>query len=364
MMNGIKLLCVVLLALSAIGVDAAGSPEDRPEVTATGVTPPDPVDPVPEEPPADDLDPRVAALRQFEPLSIPHASWFLTRDLLRDSELLAEYVRITGVCTLSLLWSDDQAYVACGRAIDTAGRGMIAILYSPYNQQDADSAASFDAAWAAELLHVSQRLQHVKSLPQGELIQLALLDHEQYRHDEEPLVGAKLAVMYQIFHQHVLLVTWYGQGMIRRNVREENGWELFPKTLPSVPHDGLFGIALFELHNLTLTREVIRRSAAEADKHGADLAAWVCLGTGYAYEWDTGGDRVWRRDLTYPRANTWRFGFDLAHKYVSARPEVFAPYDRIKLVIFYPAPYGPANRFWHDHFLAYLHGWNRKPMEK
>ncbi len=319
---------------------------------------------MPEAPPVDQADPRIADLQEFAPLSIPHASWWLPKQVWADQNLLTEYVRITGVCSLSLLWSPDAAYAACAAAIDQAGRGIIALNYSPYHRLEAESAGHFDLCWAAELLDVAERLEHVRGLPGGNLVQLAILDHERYNQSQYPTVALKLAAMYLVFHEQIATVTWYGQGWWERAVWAPDGWQLFPRTLPTVPHDGLFGVTLYQLNNLTLMRESIRRSAAEADRQNARLAAWVRLGIGYGYEWHLEGLWAPRRKVTYPLANSWRLGFDLAHTYASKRPAVFAPYDRIKLVIFYPAPYGPANKYFHDHFVAYLHGWYGKKMER
>jgi hypothetical protein len=102
-------------------------------------------------------------------------------------------------------------------------------------------------------------------------------------------------------------------------------------------------------------RETFRRTCKLADELGIeDVTPYVALGAGYRrgitefQHWDPD----WSYDIVY----SYMMGAELNIKWYGDRPERFAPYNRAKVIVFYPSPFNGGTPDWARHFIAYVRG--------
>ena len=119
-----------------------------------------------------------------------------------------------------------------------------------------------------------------------------------------------------------------------------------------------FGCSLYRVPEIGYTRETYRRTAQNAEVHKCDeVTPWIALASGYRRQPDKFHD--WSLDWNYDLVYSWQLGREVNHSWfgVPERAERFAPWNKARIAIFYPEPFGRSPH-WGRHFVAYVHGAN------
>jgi hypothetical protein len=82
---------------------------------------------------------------------------------------------------------------------------------------------------------------------------------------------------------------------------------------------------------------------------------WVALGAGFK-RWNGSLFHTWFDDWNFDVGVSRALGRELNHAYYSDRPELYAPWGRARIVVFYPQPFQAATPSWGSHFTAYCQG--------
>jgi len=147
-------------------------------------------------------------------------------------------------------------------------------------------------------------------------------------------------------------IEWFGRGVMPAAV--DSGWAKTSYWTGKEIKSSLSCI-LYSVPEIELTRETFRRTCNLADQMGIEeVTAWVALGAGYRRR--LGQPRRWCPDWDYDLVYSWILGAELNNKWYGDRPERFAPYNRAKIVIFYPPPFDKRTPSWAKHFIAYVRG--------
>jgi hypothetical protein len=146
-------------------------------------------------------------------------------------------------------------------------------------------------------------------------------------------------------------IEWFSRGI--RQGATGDGWVKTPYWTGKEIKPSL-SCSLYMLPEIEATRERFRRTCKLADEMGVeDVTPWVALGAGYRRGIDgTYWDSDWSYDIIY----SYQFGSELNHRWYGDRPERFAPYNRAKVIIFYPPPFDKRVPDWGRHFIAYVRG--------
>jgi len=147
-------------------------------------------------------------------------------------------------------------------------------------------------------------------------------------------------------------IEWYGRGM--SVVSAGDGWKkgsyfTGKEIMPTL------SCSLYCLAELERMHETYRRTADLAGQLGIeDVTPWVALASGYrrglkkTFYWD----KDWDYNLIYSHI----IGRELNIPWYGQRPKRFAPFNRVKVIIFYPAPFDKRTPGWTKHFIAYVRG--------
>jgi hypothetical protein len=147
-------------------------------------------------------------------------------------------------------------------------------------------------------------------------------------------------------------IEWFGRGMIQAAV--DSGWS---KTRYWTGREikAPLSCSLYAISEIECMRETYRRTCKLADELGIeDVTPWVALGAGYKR--DIEKFQRWSFDWDYDLVYSWLLGAELNIKWYGDRPERFAPYNRAKVIIFYPPPFDTRTPNWPKHFIAYVRG--------
>jgi len=116
--------------------------------------------------------------------------------------------------------------------------------------------------------------------------------------------------------------------------------------------------SLYTVPEIERTRETFRRTAKLADELGiSDVTPWVALASGYRRHKDE--FQKFSLDWDYDIIYSYLLGAELNIEWYGDRPKRFAPYNRAKVVIFYPPPFDKRTTHWVKHFIAYVRGATR-----
>ena len=112
-----------------------------------------------------------------------------------------------------------------------------------------------------------------------------------------------------------------------------------------------------ELNDLKKRMEAIREGVNAADHGCNEITPWIALASGYRRQTDKYHE--WSHDWNYDLIYSWTLGLELHSRWhgVDERAERFAPWNRAKIAIFYPEPFGRSPH-WGEHFVAYVRGAN------
>jgi len=318
-----------------------------------------------------------AKLRELRPLPKVHYSWGLSRQLLddRNSRTLYELARITHAlclfgesCTQTQV--DNCAYT-CARINKTDPKitARIGLNFSPWHRRFGKDLppANKGPTYHEELQFLDSRMQKVKQwLEQSNhkyqtdvKIGAVLLDSERF-HIKSDDDAWNRAVREKLNDVHKLAtaiypaakIEWFGRGITR--IWGGNGWGRMPYFTGREIKAPL-SCQLYSIPEIERMRETYRRTTILAEEIGVDeVTPWVALGAGYRrgirkkQYWDF----HWDYNLIY----SYQIGAELNIAWYAQQASRFAPYDKAKVIVFYPAPFDQRVTAWTKHFIAYVRG--------
>jgi hypothetical protein len=86
----------------------------------------------------------------------------------------------------------------------------------------------------------------------------------------------------------------------------------------------------------------------------SEVTPWIALASGYRRgikQWQK-FDEDWDYDIIY----SYQIGMELSHPWFAKNAKAFAPYNRAKIIVFYPNPFAENTPHWGKHFIAYVRG--------
>lgn len=331
---------------------------------------------VPAEDPVPDDEQVRSWLAELKPLPKVHYSWPVPLGRIPE-ELLYEYVRLTHAVSLSGEWSKpeqmDQAVAVCKRVNSDAPEipASIRINYSVWHRRFGKDLPPTDTGptHQAELDYLKSRLEFLRdelrtaNRKQDTEIRISAMlfdsEHFHVRPDDAAwnrAITAKYDAAYDMVREFFpgVRIEWYARGAIHPGA-SSTGWSQ-AKYFTLEEKGDSFGCSLYQVPEIGNTREIFRRTARNAEEHGCDeVTPWIALASGYRRQVDTYHEFSldWNYDLIY----SWQLGAEINHPWFGAteRAERFAPWNRAKIAIFYPEPFGRTPH-WPQHFVAYVRG--------
>lgn len=311
-------------------------------------------------------DPGADRLRDLRPLPKPHYSWPLPGSMLTpDSAVLREYTRITHAVSVrgeSVTAPQIAAAVVACKAANAAGPSVpatIAINYSPWHRRfprdrpptDVGSAATAEVdAYRAALERIRGSLADANREHAADVrVSALLLDCERFRISDDEEWNAAMTrkhdaiadVSREVFPD--ARVEWYARGGF--STAGDATWRRSPYFTLRERGDS-FSCALYGGPRLDEMREAYRRTRAEATAHAvSSVTPWIALGAGYAPD---GSRRRWSFDWPYDQAASARLGAEVNGG--------AAPWDTVRVVVFYPSPFDDRMPRGPQHFVAYVEG--------
>lgn len=315
-------------------------------------------------------------LRELKPLPKVHYSWPLPMRQISDSVLL-EYARITQALSLSGEWSqsrDIERAVSVCKMVNAASPKVpatIGVNFSVWHRRfDKDLPPTDTGAthWG-ELAYLRRRLDWVKETVANAnrkyqanvSVSAMLLDSERF-HTKTNDVAWNEAITAKYDAAHGIIkdvfpkvrVDWYARGAVHPGASVK-GWSE-AKYFTLKEKGDSFGCSLYHGPEIGYTREIFRRTSANAAKHGCEeVTPWIALASGYRRQ--TTQYHEFSLDWNYDLIYSWMLGAEVNVAWYGApeRHERFAPWNKAKVAIFYPEPFG-RSPYWVDHFVAYVRG--------
>ena len=312
-------------------------------------------------------------LSQLQPLAKVHYSWPVP-DYVNNA-YMNEYTRITHALTISGEWVKESQLDRCVRICAQVNNAnpkipaTLAVNFSPWHirfKKDLPPTERGESYWD-ELTFFEERCYLIKdwlklSNTRNESdisITAVTLDSERFVVRENDPIWNE-AIREALDQIHIMTrkifpnarIEWYGRG-IQHN-QSETGWSKSGFWTGNEIKSPL-SCSLYTVPELERTRETFRRTCILADQMQInDVTPWVALAAG-AQRHPT-KFQVWKTDWDYDLVYSWLIGAELNHPWYAERPDRFAPYNRAKIVIFYPPPFDKRSPSWTKHFIAYVRG--------
>lgn len=317
-----------------------------------------------------------AKLMLLKPLPKIHYYWPPNADLLetRDSRKLYELARITHSLCISGEWCNkeqvDNGVYICARLNKTnpAVKVSLGVNFTPWTKKFGKDLPPTDRGptYFEELRWFDERARLIKNWVDesnrmyGSDIKITAVtldcerfavetNNELWNEGIRQMLDAAHTKMQSLFPG--ARIEWYNRGV--DNVERGNGWERSNiwtgrEITPSLSYPA------YRVPEIELTREHFRRTCKLADQMNiSDVTPWVALASGdrrgikktrFDYDWDY--------DIIY----SYLIGAELNISWYGERPERFAPYNRIKVIVFWPPPFDKRVPEWGKHFIAYVRG--------
>ena len=146
-------------------------------------------------------------------------------------------------------------------------------------------------------------------------------------------------------------IEWYDRGVKRyRGVSWAKTGRFTGKEIKAP-----FSCPLYTLPETERMRETYRRTCTLADTFNIkEVTPWVALAAGYRPSITEG--EYWDMDWDYDLVYSYKFGAELNVKAYGDQPKKYAPYNRAKVIIFYPPLFDKRAKHWARHFIAYVRG--------
>ncbi|MFZ0034820.1 MAG: hypothetical protein WAK60_07525 [Sedimentisphaerales bacterium] len=317
-----------------------------------------------------------AKLSALKPLPKVHYSWTPPPKLLEDrnNQRLYELARIMHSLSLSGIWATkqqvDNCVYTCARLNRTEPsiRSSLAFNFSPWHSKFDKNLPPTDrgASYEEEIRFFEERAKLVsdwvaqsnENYHSDVKISAILLDCERFHvlPDNEKWNEA-IRENLDIIHTKTQAIfpeariEWYGRGMIQ--VANDKVWD---KTgyWTGKEIKAPLSCSFYTVPEIESMRERFSRTCKLADQMGiSDVTPYVALAAGYRRGLDgTYFDFNWSYDIIY----SYLIGAELNIKWYGDRPERFAPYNRAKVVSFYPPPFDERSPDWAIYFIAYVRG--------
>ncbi len=321
----------------------------------------------------------LAWMKQLKPLPKVHYSWPISLSKDRD-KLLYQYVRLTHAVSLrgesATPANVDQAVDLCNRVNQTNPKqpASLGINFSVWHHRFGKGLppTDFGPSHKAELDYLRKRMKAIRvSVASANIrnradvkVTAILFDCERFvtRSNDEvwnAAITRKFNEAYDLVKGifPAARIEWYARGGISRSAAE-TGWS--QARFATLDEKGVaFGSSLYFVPEYEGTRKAFRLTAKNAAKHGCDqVTPWIALASGYRRQTDkfhswTGN---WNYDLIY----SWTLGREINNPWYSkaTRIDRFAPWNKAKIAVFYPAPFNRDAPHWGQHFVAYVRGAN------
>jgi len=318
-----------------------------------------------------------AKLLALKPLPKVHYPVPLLSELLNDRNNVRWYelARITHSLSVSGEWVTKQQidnYVyTCARVNKTepAIKASLAINFSPWHRRFDKKLPPTDRGptYWKEIDYFEERAQLVKRWVEqsnkkyGSDVKISAILHDCERfHILEGNKRWNESIRENLDAIHIKTraifpearIEWYGRGIAA--TAGGDGWSktgIWTGKEIKAP----LSCSLYSIPEIERTRETFRRTCKLADQMGiSDVTPYVALAAGYRRGLNESQylDKDWSYDIIY----SYLIGAELNIKWYSDRPERFAPYDRAKVVVFYPPPFSSKTPDWARHFIAYVRG--------
>ncbi len=318
-------------------------------------------------------------LIKLKPLPKPHYSWGLDPEFLDDpnnNEKLYELARITHTICIKGEWVTqaqiDKCVYACAKVnmLKPSIPSTIGINYSPWGRKFGKNLPPTDrgATYFDEISFFVERLNLIKSWVKAKNayyksnveVGAILLDCERFYEKTNDVAWNKgMQEALDAIHkagQEIFpeaRIEWYGRG-VAKIASTGDGWAKAPVFTGNEIKPSL-SCGFYSIPELDKMREGYRRTARLAQQMGVnDVTPWVALASGYRrgltkpYYWDNS----WDYDLIYSH----QVGAEMNIGWYATLPEIYAPYDRAKVIVFYPSPFHKKYLYWTKHFIAYVRG--------
>ena len=309
-------------------------------------------------------------LRELKPLPKVHHFWPLSPHLKISDKRLYELARITHTIGIPCEWvkaPQVERYVyTCARLNRTNPpvKASLGVTFVPWHQKFGKGLPPTDrgASYYEELRHFEQRAtlvkrwieQSNKKYHSNVKVSAVLLDSERLhakQGDKEWNEGMRQAL--DAIHTRAQTffpgarIEWYGRGI------RGFGWKKSAYWTGQEIKTSL-SCSLYTVPEIEHTRETFRRTCKLADEIGInEVTPWVALAAGARRNLK---GVYYEPDLRYDIIYSYQIGAELNNKWYSARPEVYAPYEYAKVIVFYPGPFNPKTPDWARHFIAYVRG--------
>jgi len=321
-----------------------------------------------------EIDAKLSALK---PLPKVHYSYsWIGGGILDDphSRRLYEYARITHALTF---WGQSTSRKQFNNCVYTCARinktrpeipACLAACFNPWHRKFGKDLPPTNRgpSYYEEIQYFTERMKLIKewlaeeNQKYGSNVKLTaiLLDCERFhvkRGDERWNEGMREALDAIHIKARSIFpnarIEWYGRG-----IKAFGGYRWGKRTeFTGREIKAPLSCSLYTLPELHRMRETYRRTCKLADELGIeDVTPWVALGAGYRRS--IGNKQKYVSDWPFDIIYSYQMGAELNIKSYSDRPDMYAPYDRAKVVIFYPPPFNPATPDWSRQFIAYVRG--------
>jgi hypothetical protein len=147
-------------------------------------------------------------------------------------------------------------------------------------------------------------------------------------------------------------IEWYGRGVVK--AEKGDGW-IQTRIWTDKEIKAPLSCSLYTVPEIEMMRETFRRTCKLADQMGiSDISPRVALAAGYRE--GLLRSKCWDFDWSYDIMYSYQIGAELNIERYGDGPEAFAPYDRAKVIVFYPPPFDKRTPDWPRHFIAYVRG--------
>jgi hypothetical protein len=321
----------------------------------------------------DEID---AKLSSLNPLPKVHYYW--PNESVSDKRLY-QLVRITHSASLIGAWSTaenvDRQLYACARINKTNPEieARLSVLFSPWHDKFDKKLGPTDRgdSYFAELAFFDERAKLIKqwiaaaNQKYGTDIKVGavLLDSERFNRMDGNSEAANRwndGMREDLDAIHIRATKYFGGARIEWFVRGIGPADSVDGWANSTYWTGKeikapMSCALYRVPEIEGTRETFRRTCKLADKlEIEDVTPWVALASG----WRRHPTKLqyWSTDWDYDIIYSYLIGAELNIKWYGNRPERFAPYNRAKVVVFYPPPFDKRTPNYAKHFIAYVRG--------
>jgi len=317
-------------------------------------------------------------MEELKPLPKVHYSWPLPYKKISQN-VLFEYVRLTHAASLSGEWCKpediDMAVEACQHvnALNPKIPASLGVNYSVWHRRFEKNTppTNTGSTHDKELNYLQTRMEAIRdglaSANQKHkaaiTVTAILFDSERFRTkvgnkrwnaSMTQKYNAAYDVVQKIFPN--ARIEWYSRGAAHL-AATDTGWN--ESSHFALDEKGeFFSCSLYQVPEIGNTREIFRRTAANAEQHDCkEVTPWIALASGYRRQTDK--YHSWSNNWNYDLIYSWKLGREINNAWYGTpeRAERFAPWHLAKIVIFYPQPFGKSPH-WGQHFVAYVRGAN------